>query len=440
VIYDESGVAGPISAKAGIDYRLLLPTYRVKPYTEFVSFNGISANTDSLLSGKAQNASVTSNVTGRYPIYHNFAFYYQHAYKSRSYTTLTYGIRRDLNPAPGVRSGPHMPGLDSSQNLSSSEPLYHTRWINIAPRFGLATELTHAPKPELVFRGGIGFFFDTGCGATASVFNNPPYSNTVVTTEPAFPLSSSVIQAPVLPPPKPYGMVSGADPSLKSPVIYEFNATFEQRFGAGRVLSFGLIGSHGGGLLTTQTQPGCFCNSYSLLQLTANGGNRLPRPADSIPADGRTLSDDAGFLYFRTQHRHTIQRRGFLGLRNFAGDKQGGFELRFAPFDERHGKPGGSFSRRIARFPAARAGELVYRRRGFGPQRFAVRRAGAKRDLRRQLPQRQCFQPALVSKGLRRAGSAKPYRQAGMDRRFLCPWGTPAEFRRLLAAVEWAGQ
>ena len=131
---------------------------RVKPYTEFVSFNGISANTDSLLSGTAQNASVTSNVTGRFPIYHNFAFYYQHAYKSRSYTTLTYGIRRDLNPAPGVRSGPHMPGLDSSQNLSSSEPLYHTRWINIAPRFGLATELTHAPKPELVFRGGIGVF------------------------------------------------------------------------------------------------------------------------------------------------------------------------------------------------------------------------------------------------------------------------------------------
>ena len=111
----------------------------------------------------------------------------------------------------------------------------------------------------------------------------------MVTTEPAFPLSSSVIQAPVLPPAKPYGTVSGADPSLKSPVIYEFNATFEQRFGAGRVLSFGLIGSHGGGLLTTQTQPGFFSNSYSLLQLTANGGN----------SDYRAL---------QTQYRQTVGR------------------------------------------------------------------------------------------------------------------------------------
>ncbi len=289
IVFDESGVAGKINAKIGIDYRLLLPTYRVQPYTEFVSFNGISDNSDSLLSGIAQNASVTANVTGRYPIYHNFAAYYQHAWKNTAYTTLTYGLRWDLNPAPGVRSGPHLLGLDSSDDLSSSAPLYHTRWFNISPRFGLASELTHAPRHEFIFRGGVGLFYDTGYGSTASAFNNPPYSNTVITTEPSFPLSSDVSQAPVLPPTTPYGLVSGADPSLKSPIIYEFNATLEKRIGTGRVLTVGFLGSHGGGLLTTQTQPGFFSTTYSMLQLTTNGGN----------SDYRAL---------QTQYRQTVGR------------------------------------------------------------------------------------------------------------------------------------
>jgi hypothetical protein len=164
-------------------------------------------------------------------------------------------------------------GLDSSNNLSSSEPLYHTRWFNIAPRFGMATELSHSPHHELVLRGGIGLFYDTGYGATASAFNNPPYSNTVITTEPNFPLSSDVTQVPVLPPTQPYGMVSGADSSLRSPVIYEYNVTVEKNLGSGRILSTGFLGSHGGGLLTTKTQPGFYSTSYSMLRLTTNGGN-----------------------------------------------------------------------------------------------------------------------------------------------------------------------
>lgn len=272
VVFDESGIADKINAKIGVDYRLLLPTYHVRPYTEFVSFNGISNNTDSLLSGNAQSASVTANVTSRYPIYHNFGAYYQHARKETRYTTLTYGLRWDLNPAPSVLSGPHLLGLDSSNNLTTSAPLYHTRWFNVAPRVGLATELGHSPHHELVLRGGAGVFFDTGYGATASAFNNPPYSNTIVTTRPSFPLSSDVIAFPVLPPTSPYGMVSGADPSLKSPLIYEYNVTLEKHFGAGRVLSVGYLGSQGNNLLTTKSQPGFYSTSYSLLQLTSNGG------------------------------------------------------------------------------------------------------------------------------------------------------------------------
>ena len=273
IVGDESGIGGSVTAKIGFDYRLLMPSYKVSPFTETVSFNGLTNDTDSLLSGTAQSAILTSNLTDRNPVYHNLAAYFQNTWKSTRYTTLTYGLRWDLNPAPSVSSGPHPYGLDSSNNLTSSAPLYPTRWFNIAPRFGLATELTHAPHRQLVLRGGVGMFYDTGYGTTAAAFSSPPYSNSVITTEPLFPLSTSVNQAPVMPPTTPYGAISGASSSLKSPVVYQFSATFEKNLGRGKVLSAGFVGSHGTDLLTTQTQPGFFTTTYSLLQLTSNGGS-----------------------------------------------------------------------------------------------------------------------------------------------------------------------
>ena len=273
IVGDESGIGGSITAKIGFDYRLLLPAYKVSPFTETVSFNGLTNGTDSLLSGTAQNAILTSNITDRNPVYHNWSAYFQNTWKNTRFTTLTYGVRWDVNPAPTVSSGPHPYGLDSSNNLNAAAPLYRTRWFNIAPRFGLASELTHKAHRQLVVRGGAGMFYDTGYGATASAFGNPPYSNSVITTEPVFPLNANVNQVPVLPPTTPYGVISGASASLKSPVVYQFSATFEKNLGQGKVLSAGFIGSHGTSLLTTQTQPGFFTSTYSMLQLTSNGGN-----------------------------------------------------------------------------------------------------------------------------------------------------------------------
>ncbi len=289
IIFDEAGVAGNNSGKIGFDYRLLFPTYRVSPYSDFVSFNGISDNADSLLSGNAQEASVTSNVTARFPLYNNFSAYLQIVRKQNRYTTITIGVRYDLNPAPSVRSGPSLLGLDSSNNLSSSAPLYHTRWLNFAPRVGVANELSHTPGHEAVFRGGFGLFYDTGYGSTAAAFNNPPYSNMVATTQPSFPLNSDVTQAPVLPPTEPYGIISGAVSTLKSPIVWQFSALVEKHFGAGRVLTTGFLGSIGMDLLTTQSQPGFFSTSYSMLQLTSNGGN-------------------SNYRAFQTQYRQTAGR------------------------------------------------------------------------------------------------------------------------------------
>lgn len=336
IIFDEAGVAGNNSGKIGFDYRLLFPTYRVSPYTEFVTFNGISDNADSLLSGDAQEASVTSNVTARYPIYHNFSFYLQIARKQTSYTTVTFGIRYDLNPAPGVRSGAHLLGLDSSDNLSSSAPLYHTRWFNFAPRFGVANEVYHKPGHELVFRGGIGLFYDTGYGSTASAFNNPPYSNTVATTQPSFPLNSDVSEPPVLPPTEPYGVISGAVSTLKSPTVWQFNASAEKRFGSGRVLSAGFLGSQGGNLLTTQTQPGFFSTTYSMLQLTTNGGNSSYRAfqAQYRQTIGRYLTAQGSYTLGESRDTQSNDS-GFAGFAVVGGTSTG-----FSNYDMRHSASG----------------------------------------------------------------------------------------------------
>jgi hypothetical protein len=191
-----------------------------------VTFNGIDADdTDSLLSGTAATAVATSSVGATYPEYQNFSFYVQDTWKIDSQSTITYGLRWDVNPPPTARRGPKPFGLDDSYNLSSSNPLYHTRWFNIAPRFGFSNQLSSHPRYETIVRGGLGVFYDTGYGSSGAAFNSAPYTSSTITQEPSFPLSGSALTPPSLPPSEPYGMASAADPNLRSPIVGQWNLT-----------------------------------------------------------------------------------------------------------------------------------------------------------------------------------------------------------------------
>jgi hypothetical protein len=270
-VFTQSVSDGGHQYRTGIDARVLMPTYHFKPYSVDTTFDGMNGSYGGFLTGTATNAVVRSNVTDRYPFYQNYAFYIQDTWKKTNRLTLTYGFRWDVNPAPSARSGPGLYALDSSWNISTSGKIYGTTWFNIAPRFGVAYQLWGSGDHVTLIRSGAGVFYDTGYGASANAFDSAPYVNTVISPLAAFPLNSTVLVVPGLPPAKPYGLVMGADPNLKPPRVYQWNLIMERWFGSGQSVSVGYVGTAGTRLLRQENAGSFFSTDYNLLQITTNG-------------------------------------------------------------------------------------------------------------------------------------------------------------------------
>ncbi len=259
--------------KIGADYRRTSPTNYRLPYSTSITFNGLSGEAGSIASGTATSAVVSANETVVYPLYVNFSFYAQDTFRATERTTLTYGLRWDVNPAPGVREGPRPYAIASDMPLSGvtqSEGLYHTRWFDIAPRIGMAYQIDTTQGRELLFRIGIGTFYDMGYGMSGGAFNGAPYSSIKNLTSVTFPLNVANLKPPALPPTRPFGQVSAADVDLKSPIVFQWNATLERSFGRAQSLSFGYVGTTGRRLLRTESTPS-FSDAYDMLMQTSNG-------------------------------------------------------------------------------------------------------------------------------------------------------------------------
>ena len=260
--------------KMGLDYRLVRQISRSRSYSESVSFNGMTGNDYSFLTGKALNALVSSSVPATYPEYTNFSLYGQDTWRATDRTTVTYGLRWDVNPAPTSWSGPRPFALASSSiaGVTGNEPIYPTRWLDVAPRFGVAYLSDDKPGREMTFRAGIGIFYDMGYGVVAGAFNGAPYSSVNTMSQVNFPLTTANLAAPVLPPTRPYGQVTTADASLKSPTVIQFNGTWEKYIGPGQMVSVGLVGTRGRKLMRTENQPS-FSDAYTVLMLATNGAS-----------------------------------------------------------------------------------------------------------------------------------------------------------------------
>jgi hypothetical protein len=280
---------GAHQLKMGVDFRRSTPTRYNLPYSLGVSFNGLPAATpNSLLSGTALTAVVSSALPEVYPSYINFSFYAQDMLKATDRTTLTYGLRWDVNPAPGVRKGPRplaLSGLEICQ-VTQNEAIYATRWSDIAPRFGLAYQIDTTPGKELMFRLGTGVFYDVGYGSTTDAFAGAPYVAVRTLTQPNFPLSYLQTAAPALPPTRPFGQVSAADRWLKSPLVYQWNMTLERWFGQNQSLSLGYINTRSRRLLRVSNSGGMRSQTseeddtsttadyaYEVLRETTNGAS-----------------------------------------------------------------------------------------------------------------------------------------------------------------------
>ncbi|PWU01653.1 MAG: TonB-dependent receptor [Terriglobia bacterium] len=246
--------------KFGVDYRWLGPFNSPYSYRQFVQFTGMGSAPGGVLSGIAQVAATFTNQSDAL-LAHNFSLYGQDTWKITRRLTLTYGLRWDVNPPLEGKNLSNYPftvtGLENPAMINPAAvtlaprgtPLYDTTWGNVAPRIGLAWRLSSGAT----LRGGFGIFYDLGQGSLGGASSYFPYVTENIFSPVSFPLSTQNAAPPAPSLSLPTNLsLNVADPHLKLPRSYQWNAALEQSLGNSQTLSLSYIGAVGRDLLRVE--------------------------------------------------------------------------------------------------------------------------------------------------------------------------------------------
>jgi hypothetical protein len=260
VVDNLSLVRGPHQLKFGADWRRLTPVYNSPGYNQSVVYQGITADAGAVsgtaLSGIAQSVQVFAGDEPRFPVFTNFSAYAQDTYRVSPRLSLTYGLRWELNPPPTESKGNApvtVQGLDNFQSIRLAPRgtrLWKTTYLNFAPRWGLAYQLTPGQGRELILRAGLGIFYDLGNGQAAQGYGSVfPFVAVKRFTNVQFPLSPEQAAPPPLSFRPPFDTIVAFNPNLQLPNTLQWNVTLEKSFGAGQSVSIAYVAALGRRLL-----------------------------------------------------------------------------------------------------------------------------------------------------------------------------------------------
>jgi Carboxypeptidase regulatory-like domain/TonB dependent receptor len=267
IVDNQSVQKGAHSLKFGIDYRHLSPTYGAAKYGQTPFFLDLP----SFEAGNLLFATVLSR-TSNTPtfLFQNLGLYAQDTWKVAPRLTVTYGLRWDIDFSPSSTSGPSFSAVTgfNLNNLSTlalapaGTPPFHTRYGNLAPRVGIAYQLSQNPDYATVIRGGLGIFYDLATSEFGNLLSETlyPFAANATLLGPAiggtatFPLSPTDAAPPPISPAQLKTSNPGLtalDPNLNLPYTLQWNVALAQSLGKQQSVSASYIGSVGRRLLQT---------------------------------------------------------------------------------------------------------------------------------------------------------------------------------------------
>jgi hypothetical protein len=250
--------AGSHSLKFGIDFRRLDPDLDPNIYFQEGAFHQV-ANT---ILGNSYFSQVRSRNEVQVT-FKNLGLYAQDSWRALPRLTITYGLRWDVDFAPSSRNGINLPAVTgySLTDLSglavapSGTALFHTPYGGVAPRVGIAYQVSQNPRRQTVFRAGFGTFYDLVSSEAGNAINqaalSPPLGFAARYFNTTFPLSSAQIAAPAIPTEATLANITAFNPQLKLPYTLEWNAALEQALGQSQSVSITYLGASGRKLLQT---------------------------------------------------------------------------------------------------------------------------------------------------------------------------------------------
>ncbi len=249
--------------KFGVDFRRLSPLFAPLQYGQIPFFPSVASakSGNALIVQQAANARATL-------LFHNLSLFAQDSWRVVPRLTVTYGLRWDVDSSPSTLSGPSFPAV-TGFNLSdlsqlaiapSGTPTFNTPYGNLAPRLGVAYQVSENKNWGTVVRGGFGVFFDLATQQVGNLIGQLAFpfgasSNSFGATFPLNPATAA--PPPITPPTATSGTVLGFDPNFKLPYSLEWNVALQQELGPEQALSATYVGSAGRRLIqsTIITKP-----------------------------------------------------------------------------------------------------------------------------------------------------------------------------------------
>ena len=247
---------GTHSLKLGVDFRTLSPVDDPRAYWQVAAFLGMP----SAEAGSPLLSRVISSAPSTF-LFRNLGAYAQDTWRATPRLTLTYGLRWDVDFAPSSLNGPNLPAVTgyNLNNLSGlalappGTPPFNTPFGNVAPRIGVAYQLSQNQRWQTVLRGGFGVFFDLASSEVGNlVLSGYPFTASKTNFGGTFPLDSAAA-APVAISPASLASaaLSATDPNLQLPYTLQWNIALEQALGSQQSISGTYVGSSGRRLLQT---------------------------------------------------------------------------------------------------------------------------------------------------------------------------------------------